>query len=136
MDYAGGLSHVWRLNPILAIHFFSLCALLVVYPIALVRALETHRFWPSMQLHLELVAVFGLYYRFRVRKFAKEERVGALSFIPLALFTLDSGSWETRDHGVEPVPEPVLGEATGQVALVAEPVRARAPTGQISMPAA
>jgi N-acetylglucosaminyltransferase len=150
MDYAGGLSHVWRLNPVLAIHFFSLCALLVVYPIALVRALETHRFWPSMQLHLELVAVFGLYYRFRVRKFAKEERVGALSFIPLtllmpityalmtplALFTLDSGSWETRDHSAEPVAEPVLGEATGQVALVAEPVRARAPTGQISMPAA
>jgi cellulose synthase/poly-beta-1,6-N-acetylglucosamine synthase-like glycosyltransferase len=150
MDYAGGLSHVWRLNPILAIHFFSLCALLVVYPIALVRALETHRFWPSMQLHLELVAVFGLYYRFRVRNFAKEERVGALSFIPLtllmpityalmtplALFTLDSGSWETRDHAAEPVVEPVLGEATGQVAMVAEPVRARAPTGQISMPAA
>ena len=99
---------------ILAIHFFSLCALLIVYPIALVRALETHRFFPSLQLHLELVAVFGLYYRWRVRNIAKEERVGALSFIPLtllmpityalmtplALFTLDSSSWETRGSTV------------------------------------
>jgi cellulose synthase/poly-beta-1,6-N-acetylglucosamine synthase-like glycosyltransferase len=147
VDYAGGMSHVWRLNPILAIHFFSLCALLIVYPIALVRALETHRFFPSLQLHLELVAVFGLYYRWRVRNIAKEERVGALSFIPLtllmpityalmtplALFTLDSGSWETRGHGTDAEPD---------IVPVAEPlpVAARArnsnTTGQVELPAA
>jgi hypothetical protein len=148
MDYAGGLSHVWRLNPILAIHFFSLCALLIVYPIAMVRAIETHRFWPSMQLHLEIVVAFGVYYRWRVRKIAKEERVGALSFLPLtllmpityalltplALFTLDSGSWETRGHDPEPTAEPVPDFATGQLEPV--PVRARAATGQIQLPAA
>ena len=143
VDYAGGLSHVWRLNPILAIHFFSLCALLIVYPIALVRALETHRFFPSLQLHLEIVVAFGVYYRWRARKMPASERVGALSFLPLsllmpityalmtplALFTLDSGSWETRGHGqdsepmpdivpvMEPVPVPVRArtKATGQV---------------------
>ncbi len=145
VDYAGGLSHVWRLNPILAIHFFSLCALLIVYPIALVRALEMHRFWPSMQLHLEIVVAFGVYYRWRVRHVAKEERVGALSFFPLtllmpityalmtplALFTLDSGSWETRGHDVEPTAVP---------SIVPEPVPARArtanATGQVELPAA
>jgi cellulose synthase/poly-beta-1,6-N-acetylglucosamine synthase-like glycosyltransferase len=147
VDYAGGLSHVWRLNPILAIHFFSLCALLVVYPIALVRALETHRFFPSLQLHLQIVVAFGLYYRWRVRKIPKEERVGALAFLPLsllmpityalmtplALFTLDSGSWETRGHGTEA--EPDIAPAAEPMAV---PVRARNAnaTGQVELPAA
>jgi cellulose synthase/poly-beta-1,6-N-acetylglucosamine synthase-like glycosyltransferase len=156
VDYAGGFSHVWRLNPVLAIHFFSLFALLIVYPIALVRALEAHRFFPSMQLHLEIVAVFGLYYRWRVRKLPKEERVGALWFLsltllmpityalltPLALFTLDSGSWETRGHEAEATVEPIGETAiTGQHVLVpaaavsAEPVRARA-RSEAQLPAA
>ncbi|MDB4956156.1 MAG: glycosyl transferase family 2, partial [Myxococcales bacterium] len=60
---------------------------------------------------------------------------GALSFMPLsllmpvtyalltplALFTLDSGSWETRGHEVpeaEATPEPIADLVTGQVALV------------------
>jgi len=140
---------VWRLNPILAIHFFSLCALLIVYPIALVRAIEMHRFWPSMQLHLEIVVAFGVYYRWRVRNVPAAERVGALSFFPLtllmpityalmtplALFTLDSGSWETRGHDAP-------AEATPEVVPVGEPipvaVRARAAshTGQVELPAA
>jgi cellulose synthase/poly-beta-1,6-N-acetylglucosamine synthase-like glycosyltransferase len=158
VDYAGGFSHVWRLNPILAIHFFSLFALLIVYPIALVRALESHRFLPSLQLHLEIVVAFGLYYRWRVRKLPREERVGALSFLsltllmpityalltPLALFTLDSGSWETRGHAAEPTAEPVVQPAvesiTGQHVLVpatvtSEPARARA-RSQAELPAA
>jgi len=89
-----------------------------------------------------LVAAFGLYYRIRVRKAAPEERVSALAFLPiaflmpvtyalmtpLALFTLDSGSWETRGHGEADAPEPVGELVTGQHILVpalAEPVRAR-----------
>ena len=128
VDYSGGFSHVWRLNPVLAIHFFSLFALLLVYPIALVRALAAHKFFPALVLHSEAVAFFGLLYRFRTRHLPKSERVGALSFIPLsllmpvtyalltplALFTLDTGSWETRNHEeglsdlpAEPVAEPI-----------------------------
>ncbi|HUJ59671.1 MAG TPA: glycosyltransferase [Kofleriaceae bacterium] len=159
VDYAGGFSHVWRLNPVLAIHFFSLFALLIVYPIALGRALESHRFFPSLQLHLEIVAVFGVYYRWRVRKLPREERVGALAFLPLSLlmpityalltplglFTLDSGSWETRGHetkpelAIEPATD-LVTTATGQHVLVpatvaAEPVRTRA-RSQAQLPAA
>jgi cellulose synthase/poly-beta-1,6-N-acetylglucosamine synthase-like glycosyltransferase len=119
VDYAGGFSHVWRLNPVLAIHFFSLFALLLVYPIAVVRALAAHKFFPALVLHTEAVAFFGLLYRFRTRALPKAERVGPLAFIPLsllmpvtyalltplALFTLDTASWETRNHE-ETVPEP------------------------------
>jgi N-acetylglucosaminyltransferase len=125
VDYAGGMSHVWRLNPVLAIHFFSLFALLLVYPIALVRALAAHKFFPALVLHAEAVAFFGLLYRLRTRKLPKSERVGPLSFVPLsflmpvtyalltplALFTLDTGSWETRNHQ-EATPEPVAEPVT------------------------
>src|SRR5215813_1101011 len=119
VDYTGGFSHVWRLNPVLAIHFFSLFALLLIYPIAVVRALAAHKFFPALTLHTEAVVFFGLLYRWRMRKVPRAERVGPLAFIPLsllmpltyalltplALFTLDTASWETRNHE-EPVPEP------------------------------
>lgn len=112
VDYAGGFSHVWRLNPVLAIHFFSLFALLLIYPIALVRALAAAKFFPALVLHTEAVVFFGLLYRWRVRKLPKFERVHPLAFIPLsllmpvtyalltplALFTLDTSNWETRNH--------------------------------------
>jgi len=139
VDYTGGFSHVWRLNPVLAIHFFSLFALLLVYPIAVVRALAAHKFFPALVLHTEAVAFFGLLYRWRNRKLPKSERVGPLAFIPLsllmpvtyalltplALFTLDTASWETRNHE-EAAPEPVepIREAITAEIRVGEPAPA------------
>jgi len=76
-------------------------------------------------------------YRWRTRKLPKEERVGPLAFIPLsllmpvtyalltplALFTLDTANWETRNHeeslpepDVEPIREVGLGEPVPAVA--------------------
>ena len=148
VDYAGGFSHVWRLNPILAIHFFSLFALLLVYPIAVIRALASFKFFPALVLHLQVVVVFGLIYRWRVRKLPKEERVNPLAFAPLtflmpityamltplALFTLDTASWETRNHEEatpEPQPEPArdsMRESGAQEILIttSEPAHAAA----------
>ena len=96
---------------------------------------------------LVVVACFGLYYRWRVRNVPAEERVSAIAFVPiaflmpvtyalmtpLALFTLDSGSWETRGHQPEPEAEAVPGTSAGDFvtgqhvlvpALAGEPVRA------------
>jgi cellulose synthase/poly-beta-1,6-N-acetylglucosamine synthase-like glycosyltransferase len=115
VDYSGAVSHVWKLNPFLAIHFFAQFALLTAYPITVIRALTAGWFFEALQIHLCVVAVFGLYYRFRVRNADASERVSALAFLPiallmpityalmtpLALFTLDSGSWETRGHDAE-----------------------------------
>ena len=115
VDYSGAVSHVWKLNPFLAIHFFAQFALLCAYPITVIRALSSGWFFQALQVHLEVVAFFGLYYWLRVRKRPASERVGPLAFMPiallmpityalmtpLALFTLDSGSWETRGHGQE-----------------------------------
>ena len=145
VDYAGGFSHVWRLNPVLAIHFFALFALLLVYPVAVVRALVAFKFFPALVLHIEAVVCFGLYYRWRTRKYAKDERVSSLAFVPLsllmpvtyalltplALFTLDTSNWETRNHeatAIEPlvesglaVPEPVVEVVSAPLPVAAIP---------------
>lgn len=112
VDYSGGCSHVWRLNPLLAINYFAMALVLVVYPIGVYRALATHHFFAAVVAHLSLLALFGGYYRWRTRRWPANERVSALSYIPqslvmpitnalltpLALFTLDSSRWETRNH--------------------------------------
>lgn len=155
IDYAGGFTHVWRLNPIIAIHYFSLFALQFAYPMALIRALAAHRFYEALEIHIVIIALFGLFYRWRTRKLPASERVGAMAFLPLAilmpiayallaplaLFTLDSGSWETRKSAVPaldlevplaerpPVLVPVAIEASSRA-------RPRQQTGQAQLPAA
>ncbi len=112
IDYSSGAGHVWRLNPLLAIHWFSMAIVLVIYPIGVYRAIAAHKLMAALAVHLAILVGFGLNYRWRVRKWPAHERVGALSYLPqaivmpianalmtpLALFTLDSASWETRNH--------------------------------------
>jgi N-acetylglucosaminyltransferase len=112
IDYIGGLTHVWRLHPLLAIHYFSMAVVLVAYPIAVARAAASGRLIPALVMHLAILVPFGCYYRWRTRAWKPEDRVGALSFMPqsvlmlityglltpLAIFTLDSARWETRNH--------------------------------------
>jgi hypothetical protein len=110
IDYAGGLSHIWRLHPLIAINYFAMFIVLVGYPIAVFRALAAHRFFPALVSHVVVLVLLGAYYRWRVRAWPPQQRVGILAFAPqalvmpvtyalltpLALFTLDSASWETR----------------------------------------
>ena len=119
-------SHVWRLNPIIAIHFFSLFALLLVYPIAdHPRARRVQVLPGARRSTSRSSSFFGLLYRCRdaqaaaARSASARSRSSPLSLLmpvtyalltPLALFTLDTASWETRNHEdaiPEPVPEPV-----------------------------
>jgi N-acetylglucosaminyltransferase len=151
IDYAGGFTHVWRLNPIIAIHYFSLFALQFAYPLALLRALGSHRFFEAMVIHMMIIAVMGVVYRYRVRKMPKAERVSAIAFMPLAilmpiayallaplaLFTLDSGSWETRSSSPAAAEEPVreISDYTGPQVAIARQVGRQ--TGQAQqLPAA
>lgn len=155
IDYAGGFTHVWRLNPILAIHYFSLFALQFAYPMALIRALAAHRFYEALIIHVVIIGLFGIFYRWRTRKLPASERVGALAFLPLsilmpiayallaplALFTLDSGSWETRKSSL-PLPEfePAHSDRPAVLVPVAMDSGSRArvtrQTGQAQLPAA
>jgi hypothetical protein len=113
VDYTCGLSHVWKLNPLLAIHFFAMFGVLVMYPIVVARSALHGTLIPLLAMHCAVLVLFGLNYRWRTRKWAADQRVGALAFAPqavlmcvtyalltpLALFTLDSTSWETRAAG-------------------------------------
>ncbi len=116
-DYLGGLSHVWKLHPIVALHYFSTAALLLAYPAIVLQKLITFAFWELAVVHLGVAVMLGLVYRVRTRELAPDERVGALCYVgavlvmpvtylvltPLALFTLDTGSWETRGAAFAPL---------------------------------
>jgi cellulose synthase/poly-beta-1,6-N-acetylglucosamine synthase-like glycosyltransferase len=112
VDYSGGTTHVWRLNPLLAINYFAAAVVLVLYPIGIYKALAAHKFILAVLVHLTILTLYGCYYRFRVRAWPAHDRVNAFSYMPhalvmpitsgllmvVALFTLDSSSWETRGH--------------------------------------
>ncbi len=110
IDFLGGLSHAWRMHPLVGVHYISQRALLVAYPAVLVSAALNDEIWEVMALHAGFVVLLGVVYRFETRALPPERRVSALAFVPmavlmpvsyvvltpLALLTLDSGSWETR----------------------------------------
>ena len=79
-------------------------------------------------MHVGVFTTLGLVYRVQTRHWPREERVGALDYLgamlvmpvtyllltPLALFTLDTGNWETRGRPHEALqPEPPAGVHAG-----------------------
>lgn len=112
IDYMMGLSHVWKTNPFISLHYFTLFALQVAYPILLVEEFAFGRFFELASFHILVLGAMGALYRYETRDLPEEQRVHALSFMAmgavmpvtylvvsaLAFWTLDSSSWETRGH--------------------------------------
>ncbi|QSQ26579.1 glycosyltransferase [Pyxidicoccus parkwayensis] len=110
VDLLGGLSHAWRLHPVITIHYVSQLALLLSYPVVIVHNIINGEFWDILAFHFLVIGLLGVIYRFETRHLPEDRRVHGASFLPmamlmpvtyalftpLALFTLDSGSWETR----------------------------------------
>ncbi len=128
VDFFLALTHPWRLHPIVGIHYMSYLGLLIVYPVVIAQGVMNGNFIDIMALHLGFVAALGVVYRFETRAMPDARRVPAFSFLPmalvmpvtyllltpLALFTLDSGNWETRKpaghwNGEGSGPEAVAG---------------------------
>jgi cellulose synthase/poly-beta-1,6-N-acetylglucosamine synthase-like glycosyltransferase len=119
VDFLGGVTHAWKLHPAVCIHYLSVLALIVAYPVVILHNLTTGAIWDVMAFHLGIVALLGVVYWLETRKLPAAQRVPAFAFLPmavvmpasyllltpLALFTLDSGSWETRGS-VAPAPAP------------------------------
>jgi len=113
VDMLCGLSHAWKLHPVVAIHYMSQLALLVAYPAIVFHNLITGELWSLIVIHLLAVGGLGVVYWLKTRHLPRELRVSPAAFLPiavlmpvtyalltpLALFTLDSGSWETRTEG-------------------------------------
>ncbi len=125
-DFFLGVSHVWRLNPFVAVHYYSLFALQLVYPVVVLQNVLTGAFFQLSVLHMGVLAALGTLYYFEARDVPRAERVHPLNFLALgfimpvtylvhnvlALFTLDSGSWETRGHdaaSAQPLTAPGIG---------------------------
>jgi cellulose synthase/poly-beta-1,6-N-acetylglucosamine synthase-like glycosyltransferase len=120
VDFLGGLSHAWRLHPVVAIHYLSLAAMLISYPLVIFHNLMTGSFWELVELNFGTLAVFGAAYWVDTRKQPEKTRVHPAWFLamavlmpatyllctPLAMFTLDSSSWETRGAAKPKTPKP------------------------------
>lgn len=122
VDFFCGLSHAWRLHPVVAIHYLSLFAMLLAYPPAMVEMLAAGSFFQLATIHLGVLALFGVVYWRGAQDLPAAARVHPLwlmpmavvmpvtylIYTPLALFTLDSSSWETRGKPA-PAGAPVAG---------------------------
>jgi cellulose synthase/poly-beta-1,6-N-acetylglucosamine synthase-like glycosyltransferase len=110
VDFFCGLSHAWRLHPAVAVHYLSMFAMQVACPVFILENLVTGNFLDLAAFNLQIVALFGSVYWLETRGLPAEQRVHPAWFlpavvvmpvvyvlyVPLALFTLDSSSWETR----------------------------------------
>jgi cellulose synthase/poly-beta-1,6-N-acetylglucosamine synthase-like glycosyltransferase len=131
VDFMMGISHVWRLHPCVALHYYSLFALQVVYPILLVESLVSGDFWGLAVAHLFVLGALGAVYWYETRDLPAAERVHPLWFLSLgvimpvtylvhnvlAFFTLDSGSWETRNHNATLAAQQAPPAAVSQAAV-------------------
>jgi N-acetylglucosaminyltransferase len=114
VDYLWGMTHAWRLHPIVGVHYLSLLLLLFVYPFVIITHMLEHEFIELALMHGVLIGTFGAIYHFApsVRRLPPWLRVHPLAFLPmtvlmpvayliltpLGLLTLDTSSWETRGH--------------------------------------
>jgi cellulose synthase/poly-beta-1,6-N-acetylglucosamine synthase-like glycosyltransferase len=130
VDYFCGLSHAWKMSPFVGFHFMSMFVLLLVYPFVILTHLERGEFMWLALLHLAVIAFFAFVYHFSpsTRALPEQYRVHPIWFLPMAvlmptayltltalgLFTLDTGSWETRGGpGATPTPGPKQLEGHG-----------------------
>lgn len=112
LDFLCGLSHSWKLHPLVVLNYAAIFAMLLGYPVLIAQALANGMFFPLAAFHLLVLSFLGVLYWIGTRKWSRKERVHPLWFLPmafvlptvylvitpLALFTLDSSSWETRGH--------------------------------------
>ena len=114
VDFIGGIGHAWNLHPLLCMHYLSMFMLLLVYPFVIIFNIMEGDFFFLAMAHIVVCGALGVVYYFApsTRALPPWLRVHPLSLIPmavmmpvayvvltpLALFTLDTASWETRGH--------------------------------------
>jgi cellulose synthase/poly-beta-1,6-N-acetylglucosamine synthase-like glycosyltransferase len=110
IDFFGGLSHAWRLHPFVCLHYLSLFAMMLLYPLVVFTKLEEGAFFELALVSLAVQGTLGAVYWWHTRALPATYKVHPLWLLPmtvmmpvtyllmtpLALFTLDSSSWETR----------------------------------------
>lgn len=131
VDFLGGITHAWRLHPLLCIQYLSMLMLLLVYPFVIVQHVLEGEFFELAMFHVFVIAGFSMIYWLSpsTRRLPPWLRVHPIAFLPMAvlmpvayllltplgMLTLDTSSWETRGHvaGVAPGAGPVAPGAPG-----------------------
>jgi N-acetylglucosaminyltransferase len=119
VDFIVGIGHAWTLHPLLCLQYLSMLLLLLVYPFVIFSNVQSGDFFDLAMAHVALTGGFAAIYYFApsVRALPPWLRVHPIAFLPMAvlmpvayvlltplgLFTLDSGSWETRGHSAPPL---------------------------------
>jgi cellulose synthase/poly-beta-1,6-N-acetylglucosamine synthase-like glycosyltransferase len=114
VDFMLGLTHAWRMHPLLCLQYLSMLLLVLVYPFVIVTHIQDGAFFSLAAAHVVLIGAFSVVYYLApsVRALPPWLRVHPVAFLPMAvlmpvayllltplgLFTLDSSSWETRGH--------------------------------------
>ena len=146
VDYFGGLTHIWKVHPAVTVHYLGLFAMMVTYPLIIMHHFMSGNFFELAVIHVAVLGLFCGAYGLHALKLPEKKRTTPFEFLamafvmpvtyllltPLAAFTLDTGSWETRGHGTPkpdeaPTPAPVPVPA----ATVAEPLPAPAVSAPI-----
>jgi cellulose synthase/poly-beta-1,6-N-acetylglucosamine synthase-like glycosyltransferase len=68
IDCFGGLTHMWRLNPIIGIHYFSLCMFVVAYPALLMSSIMKGTLFKLLTRQVVIAGILGIIYYFKAKK--------------------------------------------------------------------
>ena len=139
VDYFGGLTHIWKVHPAVTVHYLGLFAMMVTYPLIIMHHFMAGNFFELAVIHVGVLALFCLAYQIHALKLPEKKRTSPFEFMamafvmpvtyllltPLAAFTLDTGSWETRGHGdgkPDEVPAPPVPATPQPVPATPRPV--------------
>ena len=138
VDYFAGLTHIWKVHPAVTVHYLGLFAMMATYPLIIMHHFIAGNFFPLAVIHVGVLAVFCLAYQAHALRLPQKKRTSPFEFMamafvmpvtyllltPLAAFTLDTGSWETRGHGDG---KPDEAPATPPVPATPQPIPAPMP---------
>lgn len=109
-DFLGSMSHIWRLHPLIALQYLCVAMLVLTYPVLIIESLRAGLFLEFAMFHVAVLAGLGIVYWIDARHLPEHLRVHPVFILsmavvlpalyliltPLALMTLDSSNWETR----------------------------------------
>lgn len=99
VDFFGALTHVWRLNGFVTLHYLSLYTLIFSYPLVLWTAFLQQDFLIASVFHLGVLSVFALIYAVGTRKKPAHLKVNPLYFLPMgALLPVTHDQGKTGAH--------------------------------------
>lgn len=104
--------HIAIVNPVVLMYYFSLALYILVYPVIVIHAMISGLSLEVMLIHLITLMFLTAAYQLTAKVRGESGITSATAYLglgfilpvsyllvtPLALFTLDSGSWETRKH--------------------------------------